>query len=113
MCGVQGVKEKRLEGWKKKKKKTEVLGFVCTAGKSAESGENGQRQRDCVCVGGGISLYSSVTKEAPRASHGQVWASICFGAVRKNYMNHWRDKLEAYIKRFVLFTRETNAHSKA
>lgn len=44
-----------------------------------------------VCVWGGmlgISLYSSVTKEAPRASHGQVWASICFGAARKNYMNH-------------------------
>lgn len=81
-------KREKAGGVKKKKKKTEVLGFVCTAGKSAESGENGQCQRDCVCGGGGISLYSSVTKEAPRASHGQVWASICFGAARKNYMNH-------------------------
>lgn len=35
---VQSVKEKRLEGLKKK---NQVLGFVSTAGKSAESGENG------------------------------------------------------------------------
>lgn len=45
---------------KKKEKKTEVLGFVSTAGKSAESGENGQRQRDCVCgvcVGGDAGYF--------------------------------------------------------
>lgn len=45
------------------------IGFVSTAGKSAESRENGQHQRDCVCADAGISLRSIVSKEALRAVH--------------------------------------------
>lgn len=62
-------KREKAGGVKKKEEKRQrCIGFVSTAGKSAESCENGQCQRDCVCVCVlGISLYSSVTKEAPRA----------------------------------------------
>lgn len=49
--------------------KPEGIGFVSTAGKSAESSENGQHQRDCVCTDAGISLRSIVSKEALRAVH--------------------------------------------
>lgn len=82
----------------------EVLGFVSTAGKSAESSENGQRQRDCVCVRMvGISLYSIVTKEAATVSNVQLFALVL--PVKAIYMNHCRNRSEAIVKRCVSFTR--------
>lgn len=49
VCSVEVVKEKRPEaGREGKKNQSEVQGFVSTAEKSAESGENSQHQRDCV-----------------------------------------------------------------